>query len=401
MTGGLALSAIGFGLFFLYWRKNRDFLSVMLMAAFALRLGSAFLMEFTPFFPEKYYTDSVWYHEAASSIAGSWRAFRPSDVTGSFGHVNYSRLLAVFYFVFGSSMFIARVLNSFIGALTLIPAWKIAERFGGQRAGKVATSLYAFWPSAIYFSMEIFREASITFLFLWAVYFSLRFLSETRWPALLLSLLFSAITGLLRPEMMVFSAFGLFLLVVFGLRKKKASALYLVPAVAVFLLLAWHFSTQFPYFKQENDVLRLDGAYKLLNDLREGKIKDQSVYPETALFEGVRFGGWLDVFKFLPTGIFHILFMPLPGLYPLGGNPSRILSAGENLFLLILTVVAIKNFILGRRGLEAWYVVLLLLFTLSILAPVEPDLGSAMRHKITFLPLIFSFVRRPFTSQGA
>ncbi len=395
MIGGLALSAIGLGLLFLNWRKNRDFLSVALMAAFALRLFSAFLMEFTPFFPEKYYTDSVWYHEAASSIAASWRALRPSDMTGSFGHLNYSRILAAFYFVFGSSMFVARVLNSFIGALTLIPAWKIAERLGGQKAAKTTVVLYAVWPSAIYFSMEIFREASITFLFLWAVYFSLRFLSETRWPALLLSLLLSAVAGLLRPEMMVFSAFGLLLIVVFGLRKKKASALYLVAPMAVLLLLAWHFSTQFPFFKQENDVLQLDGAYKILNDLKEGKIKDQSVYPETALFEGVKFKGWLDVFKFLPTGIFHILFMPLPGLYPLGGNPSRVLSAGENLLLLALTVVAIKNFILCRKGLEAWYVVLLLLFIFSILAPVEPDLGSAMRHKITFLPMIFCFVFRP------
>ena len=94
---------------------------------------------------------------------------------------------------------------------------------------------------------------------------------------------------------------------------------------------------------------------------------------------------------FLPKSIFYILFMPLPGLYPLGGKLGRILASAENLALLALSLVALLGLLRGPRSPAA---LSLLAFFCLILPPsalLEFDLGSATRHRLLFFPFILPF----------
>ena len=111
----------------------------------------------------------------------------------------------------------------------------------------------------------------------------------------------------------------------------------------------------------------------------------------TQLFPDERMESWLEVLLFIPKASFHVLFMPLPGLYPLEGKLGRILASLENLGLLAIFVLALISAV--RCDLEPRRLGLLLFFALTTAASalLEFDLGGAGRHKLMYLPMLFPF----------
>jgi hypothetical protein len=225
----------------------------------------------------------------------------------------------------------------------------------------------------------------------------LDFLKSPKARTFFYGFIFSIVTGLFRPEMMFILFFGWMIIAIFLIFKKSIFSLLLVLPAILLLILSWFLSPNIPFFKtttvKQEAHLQQDRSTQLLQSLsayRKNVNKTQEIYPETALFEDVEFRCWFDVVKFIPRGIFYFLFMPLPGLCPIYGNISRILAALENLALLIITVFSLKNLIISKKNVVTWFNILFLLIIFSIHALTEPDLGSSIRHKVIYLPLIFS-----------
>ena len=88
---------------------------------------------------------------------------------------------------------------------------------------------------------------------------------------------------------------------------------------------------------------------------------------------------------------FTVLFMPLPGLYPLGRKIGRWAAAGENTALLALALLAAAG--LGRGPKTPKRLALFAFFAAMTVgaALLEFDLGSAGRHKLLYLPMLFPF----------
>jgi len=109
------------------------------------------------------------------------------------------------------------------------------------------------------------------------------------------------------------------------------------------------------------------------------------IYPET------QFKNWIDLALFLPKGFFYSAFMPLPGLYPIDQKIGRLAASLENVILLIVAAFGLWGVATYRKENSHW--MLLIYFTLLALAGavIEPDLGSAARHKLQFLPCLFLF----------
>lgn len=111
----------------------------------------------------------------------------------------------------------------------------------------------------------------------------------------------------------------------------------------------------------------------------------------TAIYPDVRFSSWGGVLAFVPKAAVTVLFMPLPGLYPLEGNIGRIAASAENVFLLLIALAAVAA--IARGGVTPVRMGLLTFFGVMTLgaALLEIDLGSAGRHKLLYLPLLFPF----------
>ena len=108
----------------------------------------------------------------------------------------------------------------------------------------------------------------------------------------------------------------------------------------------------------------------------------------TQIYPDETFKTWLDVLLYLPKGALTVLFMPLPGFYPLDGKVGRWAAAGENTALFLVALFAATGFARGgnspaRLGLLAFFAAM----TVSA-ALLEFDLGSAGRHKLLYLPML-------------
>ena len=80
--------------------------------------------------------------------------------------------------------------------------------------------------------------------------------------------------------------------------------------------------------------------------------------------------------------------MPLPFLYPADGKIGRLLSSLENLILLVISLFAIYAWKRGKIPRSCTPMVICFSVVWCIHGLMAPDLGTAMRHKFFYLPLI-------------
>jgi hypothetical protein len=111
----------------------------------------------------------------------------------------------------------------------------------------------------------------------------------------------------------------------------------------------------------------------------------------TQIYPEARFANWADVLAFLPKASFTVLFMPLPGLYPLDGKLGRLLAALENAFLLCLACLGLIGAARGPKTPPRLALLLVFFGMTAGSALLEFDLGSAGRHKLLYLPMLFPF----------
>lgn len=103
--------------------------------------------------------------------------------------VGYHYVLGSFYFVFGDSILLGRLVGTLFGALAVLMLLLIARRIAPEPAALTAALIYALWPMSIGWSSEtILRDAFVWFLLLAAIWLAARFMSGkgfSEWWALL------------------------------------------------------------------------------------------------------------------------------------------------------------------------------------------------------------------------
>lgn len=404
------------------------------LIAFALRLGLAVVTEYAPIFPGYYYTDSRLMDRLGREIAETWTPGKP--IAAPTSQRAQGLLIAAIYKLVGPRPLAAKAFSALaaaaaVGALVAF----VAFAFGVPAA--LASGLFvAFWPSHAFYSSQIFKDPLVILGATSALAVASRMIARpaASVPALAGFFILLIATGLLRSYVMLavagsiaFCAGWATLRRARGGRPWRAAALLfavalatpvafrplsrwvwtvalpttsggehpsdltLVPASvdtktgAVVRPLSPQSIAEFRRFRQEADrtwARQADRTWARQDDGRE---------ISTQLFYGERFESWLDVLKFLPRGAFYTLFMPLPGLYPIGGSVGRLLASVENSLLLLLAVLAALG--IRRLGVDAARAVSLVFFLAMAGASslLEVDLGSATRHRTLYFPMLLPF----------
>lgn len=163
-----------------YKRIDRMLLVIFLMA-FALRVGSQLVFVGLNTAPPPG-SDDVEFDLIAKNLAegNGYRGFSP-DVVNDDGtlreHPTAYRppvtplIYAAMYKLFGHRFLIARVSNSFLGSITVVLVYLIANRMFGRTAARLAAAAYAFYPLAVYYNLSLDSEthgAFLVCLFVWS-----------------------------------------------------------------------------------------------------------------------------------------------------------------------------------------------------------------------------------------
>jgi 4-amino-4-deoxy-L-arabinose transferase-like glycosyltransferase len=153
--------------------ENRSLVFALFGVALLLRLVPLVFLDVEPT------GDSVWYEQAGYNI-GKGEGYTIEGKPTAFWPVGYPLFLGVVYFIFGHSLFMARLWTVMLSLCICFLTCRIAKLTLGGSASLVALLLVATFPSQIWFSGLFFSEVLFTALLLTIVYLTLK-LRGGRW----------------------------------------------------------------------------------------------------------------------------------------------------------------------------------------------------------------------------
>lgn len=407
--------------------------------ALLVRLSMVVLTEWRPVFPAYFEADASEHHRVAVRMLADWREGRTATPTLSPAKRVYDYWLAALYQVTGPHALCARAVNAVFAAWAVLLLHRLALLFlPPVDAGRFGLFL-ALWPSYVYFGGGNTKDSLVFLIIAGTVYAYLSFLRTGGRPRLVVVAALLVVMGLLKTHFVLAVAAGLALptallaaLPPAGQRARPllalgavllAGGLYRPAAHAV--LGSWlkapaalssqgetelEFSLQTHPLPGEEDGRDTedDSLVHRIQRFRDSRqywsqrhaLATQGRRIETQILPGARLDGWGDLLLFIPRSAFQALFMPLPGLYELGGKLGRRLSAVENLGLLALFALALIRLARDAWPREALVPAGLFIVLAAVSGPFEFDLGSAMRHKPEFLPFILLFAFKTLSRGG-
>lgn len=411
------------------WIRRRP-LAALAALALTLRVVCAIVTEIRPLFPAYYYTDATMVHAGAVRALTDVRAGRTPVINGALGERIQTLITLGIYRLLGPSPLTIKLFNALLGALAIAAfIWALSRVFPAPAALAAGFGM-AVWPSHIFYTSQNLKEAPAALLAYAALGSALAAgldakASRSRAASFALGAGLALLgMGFYRSYVMV--CLGAVLLTALALSAARPprmnammtaaalfAALALYPFVASKLLSSFNSgalgeadqvriqphlipvtydngTSQRPYHPTSPEGI------SRFRDTRQSADRTwaaNNVHREiaTQIYPNEAFKSWCDVLLYLPKGTFTVLFMPLPGLYPLDGKVGRWAAAGENAVLLVIALFAAVGFARGRKtparlGLLAFFAAMTAGASL-----LEFDLGSAGRHKLLYLPMLFPF----------
>ncbi len=414
------------------WIKRHPLLAIAALA-FSLRAAAAVVTEFKPIFPAYYYTDAALIGQDAADGLEAVEAGHPPILVGPLSQRIHLLMTLDVYRLFGPRALPVKLLNAALGAAgiaALVAAFALVFPWPAAAAAGVALS---FWPSHVFYTSQNLKESPTHALAFCGLAAALALGTKMDAPprrraALAAAAVFALIcAGFFRSYVLLCASAALG--AAFGAealrRRSRTAAFAAATAAAAAVLFLPASRGLYAALQRPGDasasisdeerarpsllpvtvsasnagvVYRPTSPEGLSGFRRTRQEADRSwagyhMNREigTQLFPDVTFHSWLDVLAFLPKGAFYVLFMPLPGLYPMDGKIGRIAAAAENLTLLGIALLAAAG--LARGPLTAGRAALALYFAAMTAgaALLEFDLGSAGRHKLLYLPMLFPF----------
>lgn len=406
------------------WIRRRPLLALGALALI-LRVGSAVITEVNPIFSAYYYTDAQRIELLVDQALTAKFEGRPFVFNGTQSQLVQVKTQLALYRLFGPHPLAIKLLNAALGALAVLVLGAALLPVFGPMPALASAALCAAWPSNVFFTSQNFKESPsnlLTYLALWG--FLVLIAGSTRRTAsvvligagVMLALTAGAfyrayILLVLTPAMVSACALEM-------ARRKKVSpsaALYLAASLAAlalyapasrFLMSRWTGAKETYSRALATHIVPVSWDERTyptsprgLTEFRRSQLEGDRDWARTnrgreiatQLFPEARFESWRDVAAFLPKGVFYSLFMPLPGLYAMEGKIGRLMAGLENLVLLALAGLSVLGVLRGPKTSDR---VFLLLFFAGMAVGaglLEPDLGSATRHKLLYLPMLFPF----------
>ncbi|MBI5631769.1 MAG: glycosyltransferase [Elusimicrobia bacterium] len=372
---------------------DRKSLLALFLLALALRAGLAVLTESHPIFPAFHYTDAEIMDQGAWGLTQAWEKSLPYEMPGSTSQRIHLVWLALIYRIVGHVPLAAKLVNALFGALSVWAFFRLCLPVFGASQAFLAAGVLACWPSHVFFTSQNFKDALIFF----SAYLALGSFLRPE-PSFLAGIPAFVAMGLLRPYL----AFTASLAVASASVSRKALAALLLAPAAFLLAFQLIFSGPLAVPGRSSGLasqLPLVRSPQALSDFRKFRQdadrdwarihKNREIASQ--IFYGIEFHGWLDVLLFLPRGVFYVLFMPLPFLYPLGHKLGRVLASGENTFMLVLSALACLGIWKSGASPRKRALIVFFLAMAAGSALFEFDLGSATRHRLLYLPMLFPF----------
>jgi len=185
---------------------------------------------FEGFYPLESGHDDRFYFETATQIA---EGYEPGALPSV-----YPLILGYMFRWFGADLLLGKLINSVLGAFSVMLGVLLAERlrpwrghpWALKRSGHLAGFLLTLYPSSLFYSTQLLKDPSILVLGMWLLYIFVVLYNKARFSYTLVAALVSGLLLLFRPYAAValWLAFGVFVL----LKRRSIRTLVLVAGLA-------------------------------------------------------------------------------------------------------------------------------------------------------------------------
>lgn len=364
--------------------QNEPMLRTVLFSAIIIRFVVIFLSQIIPQLTIP--SDAVVYQQTGVEIARKWMSgdFLYISGGGSSGRLQFIYYLynAFCFLLFGNDFLVPRIFNAFLGVLSGIILFSIAEKIFCRKVAKYTMGIYLLFPSIVYWQSMNLKEAMIVLMLLTTIKHLLMFCENISIKHIVIASIFSLGLALLR----IYLGLLLFVLIIaifIYLSKFKISKKILILSLLLMLLGLGTVSQGYGVFG-----FRLFTNYNLesLNNIRkiayEGGSQVLSNY-DTSTFS--------KLLGFIPLASVYFWFAPF--IWQWGDLPNSFakMAALENIVvtLMFLFMALPGMIIMVKRRVVSGIVIIFIIFILSMFYIISyGNMGLGLRMRDQLMPLI-------------
>lgn len=294
------------------------------------------------------------------------------------------------------SMFL---LNSFLGALTVLVLYDLIRLFFWRQAALRASWIYALWPSLILWSTQNLKDPMIICSL--TLFVSSVLISFKRPTILRVSFLIASGTVLFKIQkfffLVVMVSTILAVLLTLATHKRRWVRLGMLCLLLGFLLMMApaHLLNLGTLTKLQNSFIQylwrehetfLQSQFETLNALRKVRAQGGS-----AFLVNINLASPLRLLMYLPILLAYACLGPFPwqafGFFKLFGAAEMLVF-----YFFIPAFFRGVRFVLKEKKPTALLLLNVIFVVMTSVALLDSNLGTAVRHRASVLPLIFTFI---------
>ena len=382
-----------FFIFVIYiFRKENNYIALIILIAFSLRCIFSLLQEFYHIIPyiwdEKAFHDmSIGYFEFLFGVGQI-----PYDITRINSVSSYGTFLGTIYFFFGQHPLIARLVSCILGSSVIFLIYKLSLKLKLKTMHiYILCLIIAFTPSYIIFSGLIMRDMLIWILTYLLIYLFYKLFQKFNIKDLIYSILIIVPLILLRKQYAPLYGLYFFIMFLLLIREKKyyfisvninfikyiffvflfSFSMYGIYSLIMYELTTWDKTEVVEYFATQMSY-RAQGG--------------------TAYLQNLEYNSYFDLIKYTPIKFIYFTYGPF-----IWGSSNLfiLLAAVENLVLwffsiLFLSKVRYVKYIASRKN-YIFFIFLFIFVFISLLANsiIDSNFGTAIRHRMVFVPIFY------------
>jgi len=328
------------------------------------------------------YRDDWVYDDIGQGLAEGWRTGQ-SELLSPRHNPGYFYTVGITYFLFGHNPFIARIVNCFFSALTIIYVYLLAKEIWDRKVAKLSASLTLFFPGFLVISAFQWKDTIMTFLVVSGIWYITILKKKISLYRIILLMGIIIYAFLIRKQTGIFLGFLAVLYMLIDLRKIRFK--HIAIAVLIFIAVGILFSElrEFGFFGLEYFYNFEDTLSSYYGRVPSG---DSSAgFVSTALIKFMG-GNLLTKVVFLPisVGIMLIYPLPLPHLITYG---SKIFVPGMLTWYFFIPFF-IYGFIysLKKKSAESSHLLLAIIYIIFSFLSTGMLASGLVRYRLQMMP---------------
>lgn len=305
----------------------------------------------------------------------------------------------------GHNILAAEPLNLFFYLAILVCIYFLGREIFSARAGVLAATIVALWPSFLFHSTQLIRDPLAIACFLAIVLVLTLLLSrEFAWrgsvaagvSGALVVMLFWLVRGNMWNMVLVAVVLAFVLLVAQMIHRRRfmlGNTIALLVIIAAVLLAPPRLeSTSLPGVRPPVAPSVIPGRSTIVNQIA-GRRAGFRFYTSQAsnIYRDVQFHSTGDIVRFIPRALVIGFFAPFPKMwFQVGsfGRAGRLVSGAETLVMYFLYVAAGFSLCQNRRNVKMWFVFLIAATGMLALGLVVVNAGALYRIRYVFWMLL-------------